>query len=131
MMAGMDNGGPRINGMNDGKMHPPGVGDPPDIETFLDDNKDRIDADPEANPYDDLRHYAYEGDGNSGGSLSSLNSGSDADADLEFEYLHNFGPRFKKLADMYGQETDSEEEEGVDNPAFRGKPGQGASESWC
>ena len=45
MMAGMDNGGPRINGMNDGKM-PPGVGDPPDIETFLDDNKDRIDADP-------------------------------------------------------------------------------------
>ena len=46
MMAGMDNGGPRINGMNDGKMHPPGVGDPPDIETFLDDNKDRIDADP-------------------------------------------------------------------------------------
>merc|ERR1711983_47771 len=68
MMAGMDNGGPRINGMNDGKM-PPGVGDPPDIETFLDDNKDRIDADPgsfqdffyqcqqlisEANPYDDL-----------------------------------------------------------------------------
>ena len=46
MMAGMDNGGPRITGMNDGKMHPPGVGDPPDIETFLDDNKDRIDADP-------------------------------------------------------------------------------------
>ena len=46
MMAGMDNGGPRINGMND-KMHPhPNIGDPPDIETFLDDNKDRIDADP-------------------------------------------------------------------------------------
>ena len=31
--------------------------------------------------------------GNSGGSLSSLNSGSDADEDLEFEYLNNFGPR--------------------------------------
>ena len=133
MMAGMDNGGPRINGMNDGKM-PPGVGDPPDIETFLDDNKDRIDADPgsfqdfiyqfitlhyqkliaEANPYDDLRHYAYEGDGNSGGSLSSLNSGED-DADLEFEYLHNFGPRFKKLADMYGRESDSDSDQDVSN----------------
>ena len=74
MMVEMDNGGPL------------------DIETFLDSNKDRVDADPEANPYDDLRHYAYEGDGNSGGSLSSLNSGED-DADLEFEYLHNFGPR--------------------------------------
>ena len=44
MMAGMDNGGPRITGMND--KHHPTVGDPPDIETFLDDNKDRIDADP-------------------------------------------------------------------------------------
>merc|ERR1719509_385557 len=111
--------------MNDGKMHPPGVGDPPDIETFLDDNKDRIDADPEANPYDDLRHYAYEGDGNSGGSLSSLNSGED-DADLEFEYLHNFGPRFKKLADLYGRESDSEDSEGGlehDNPAFYRGPG--------
>ena len=75
-------------------------------------NKDRVDLDPEANPYDDLRHYAYEGDGNSGGSLSSLNSGED-DADLEFEYLHNFGPRFKKLADMYGRESDSDSEEEV------------------
>ena len=89
MMAGMDNGGPIIPGMEPSK---PSIGDPPDIETFLDSNKDRVDADPEANPYDDLRHYAYEGDGNSGGSLSSLNSGED-DADLEFEYLHNFGPR--------------------------------------
>ena len=34
----------------------------------------------------------FQGDGNSGGSLSSLNSGTD-DADLEFEYLHNFGVR--------------------------------------
>jgi len=110
-------------------------GDPPDIQTFLNSNKDRVDADPEANPYDDLRHYAYEGDGNSGGSLSSLNSGED-DADLEFEYLHNFGPRFKKLADMYGRESDSEseQEEGADNPAFFPKPSTlppPGSESWC
>ena len=27
--------------------------------------------------------------------------------DLEFDYLHNFGPRFKKLADMYGEQPDS------------------------
>ena len=43
------------------------VGGPLDIETFLDSNKDWVDADPEAIPYDDLRLYAYEGDGNSGG----------------------------------------------------------------
>ena len=88
----------------------------PDIQTFLQTNKDRIDGDPEATPYDDLRHYAYEGDGNSGGSLSSLNSGT-SDADLEFDYLHNFGPRFKKLADMYGEQPDSsdDEEDGICN----------------
>lgn len=82
----------------------------PDIQSFLQSNKDRIDGDPEASPFDDLRHYAYEGDVNSIGSLSSLNS-SESDADLEFDYLHNFGPRFKKLADMYGEEPDSEDEE--------------------
>ena len=44
--------------------------------------------------------------------MSSLNSGED-DADLEFEYLHNFGPRFKKLADMYGRESDSDSDPDV------------------
>ena len=113
-MAGCDNGGPMISGgtLTEKPLPPVTPGDPPDIQTFLNSNKDRVDADPEANPYDDLRHYAYEGDGNSGGSLSSLNSGED-DADLEFEYLHNFGPRFKKLADMYGRESDSESEQEV------------------
>lgn len=33
------------------------------------------DNDPETNPFDDVRHYAYEGDGNTTGSLSSLASG--------------------------------------------------------
>lgn len=138
MMAGVgDNGGPIIPGgtITEKPLPPMTPGDPPDIQTFLNSNKDRVDADPEANPYDDLRHYAYEGDGNSGGSLSSLNSGED-DADLEFEYLNKFGPRFKKLADMYGRESDSEseQEEGADNPAFFPKPsalGPPGSESWC
>ena len=115
MMAGVgDNGGPIIPGgtITEKPLPPMTPGDPPDIQTFLNSNKDRVDADPEANPYDDLRHYAYEGDGNSGGSLSSLNSGED-DADLEFEYLNKFGPRFKKLADMYGRESDSESEQEV------------------
>jgi hypothetical protein len=134
MMAPMGNGD---LGHHPEKMLPPP--EAPDIQTFLTSNKERVDDDPDANPYDDLRHYAYEGDGNSGGSLSSLNSGTD-DADLEFEYLHNFGPRFKKLADMYGRESDSDEsEEGpdFDNPSFYPKPqqqpsaGPPGSESWC
>ena len=49
--------------------------------------------------------FTFQGDGNSGGSLSSLNSGTD-DADLEFEYLHNFGPRYATII-LIIQLTDS------------------------
>jgi hypothetical protein len=121
---------------------------PHDIGAFLIDKKDACDKDNDAYPNDDVRHYAYEGkiqvlinmlmlifhthsgDGNSSGSLSSLASCTD-DGDLKFNYLSNFGPRFRKfklsilisnerlmgfflktgkLADMYGEEpsdTDS------------------------
>ena len=119
---------------------------PPDIQSFLQTNKDRIDGDPDATPYDDLRHYAYEGDGNSNGSLSSLNSGT-SDADLQFDYLHDFGPRFKKLADMYGEEPDSEDDEEEEDDGLAMPPpppphhlhmghaaprgGGVPSESWC
>ena len=37
----------------------------------------------------------------------SIISSSYVLGDLEFDYLHNFGPRFKKLADMYGEQPDS------------------------
>lgn len=50
------------------------VGAAPDISGFLDDKKSVLDRDPDINPYDDVRHYAYEGDGNTSGSLSSLAS---------------------------------------------------------
>nr|CAD7576151.1 unnamed protein product [Timema californicum] len=43
--------------------------------------------------------------------------------DLNFDDLSNFGPRFRKLADMYGEDpSDEEEEENFHNAA---------SESWC
>lgn len=100
-------------------------GQVPDISQFLDDNKGRVDRDPDGLAYDDLRHYAYEGDGNSMGSLSSLASGTD-DGDLDFECLSDFGPRFKKLADMYGDHS-SESEDGEDGQ----QGGQSGSESWC
>lgn len=76
----------------------------PDIGGFLVGKKDTCDKDTDAHPLDDVRHYAYEGDGNSScSSLSSLASCTD-DGDLRFDYLSNFGPRFRKLADMYGEE---------------------------
>nr|CAD7447516.1 unnamed protein product [Timema bartmani] len=94
----------------------------PDICGFLDAKKKVCDNDPETYPFDDVRHYAYEGDGNSTGSLSSLASGTDEN-DLNFDDLSNFGPRFRKLADMYGEDpSDEEEEENFHNAA---------SESWC
>ncbi|XP_026332342.1 DE-cadherin isoform X2 [Hyposmocoma kahamanoa] len=88
----------------------------PDISNFLDDKKSILDRDSEICHHDDVRHYAYEGDGNTSGSLSSLASCTD-DGDLKFNYLSTFGPRFRKLADMYG---DSDEE--------RAGPHE---ESWC
>ena len=57
---------------------------------------------------DDKRLYAYEGEGNSVGSLSSLASCTDDD-ELEFDHLTEFGPRFRKLADMFRQNSSDEE----------------------
>ncbi|KAK0157584.1 hypothetical protein PV328_011310 [Microctonus aethiopoides] len=100
------------------KMAPDEV---PDICGFLDGKKESCDKDPDTNPFDDVRHYAYEGEGNSDGSLSSLASCTD-DGDLKFNYLSNFGPRFRKLADMYGEEPSDEDSDGVE---------ERESESWC
>ncbi len=86
----------------------PENGEGPDIQSFLQGNKNKVDNDPDGLPYDDVRNYAYEGDGNSMGSLSSLASGTD-DEDLNFDFLPAFGPRFKKLADMYGGQSSDDE----------------------
>ncbi|KAJ8963621.1 hypothetical protein NQ314_005521 [Rhamnusium bicolor] len=91
---------------------------PADTSGFLDTKKDTCDKDPDNVPYDDVRHYVYEGDGNSTGSLSSLASCTD-EGDLKFNYLSSFDLRFRKLADMYGE--DPSDEDSLD----------GGEESWC
>ncbi|XP_076032082.1 neural cadherin isoform X3 [Oratosquilla oratoria] len=98
------NGGPLM-----GKM-PYGPGGQPDVGVFISEHKNKADNDPNAPPFDDLRNYAYEGGGSTAGSLSSLASGTD-DNEQDFDYLNNWGPRFSKLADMYGHNESEEEED--------------------
>ena len=63
---------------------------------------DEADNDPNGPPHDSVREYAYEGGGSVAGSLSSLASTSDL-ADHNYDYLNDWGPRFTKLADLYGE----------------------------
>ncbi|XP_078543634.1 cadherin-7 [Lissotriton helveticus] len=64
------------------------------------------DIDAGAPPYDSLQTYAFEGNGSIADSLSSLGSVS-SNSDQNYDYLSDWGPRFKRLADMYGNSEDS------------------------
>ncbi|KAA0719254.1 Cadherin-10 T2-cadherin [Triplophysa tibetana] len=76
-----------------------------DVRDFIISRLQENDTDPFAPPYDSLATYAYEGNGSIAESLSSLES-SAAEGDHEYDYLYNWGPQFKKLADMYiGKDT--------------------------
>ncbi|XP_041917797.1 cadherin-15 [Alosa sapidissima] len=74
--------------------------DPTDIEDFINDGLEAADNDPNVPPYDTALIYDYEGDGSLAGSLSTLASAS-SDGDQDYDYLNDWGPRFKKLANMY------------------------------
>jgi hypothetical protein len=63
MMENGGSGGPKMPPILPLEKLPPPLPPVPGVKDFLDENKDRADMDPEGNPYDDLRHYAYEGDG--------------------------------------------------------------------
>ncbi|XP_029112178.1 cadherin-15 [Scleropages formosus] len=75
-------------------------GDPSDIEDFINNGLDAADRDPNVPPYDTALIYDYEGDGSVAGSLSSIASGS-SDEDQDYDYLNDWGPRFRKLANLY------------------------------
>ncbi|KAF7692834.1 cadherin-7a isoform X1 [Silurus meridionalis] len=76
----------------------------PDNGVFRDFIWERLkeaDVDPSAPPYDSLQTYAFEGSGSAAQSLSSLESLS-TDSEHNYDFLSDWGPRFKKLADLYG-----------------------------
>ncbi|KAM4614473.1 cadherin-11 [Discoglossus pictus] len=80
-----------------------------DVDDFINTRIHEADNDPTAPPYDSIQIYGYEGRGSVAGSLSSLESAS-TDSDLDYDYLQNWGPRFKKLADLYGSKDTCEDD---------------------
>ncbi|NXW72288.1 CAD15 protein, partial [Hirundo rustica] len=59
------------------------------------------DSDPSVPPYDTALIYDYEGSGSVASPLSSIVS-SLTDEDQDYDYLSEWGPRFRRLADLYG-----------------------------
>ncbi|PWA17978.1 hypothetical protein CCH79_00003965 [Gambusia affinis] len=84
------------------------IKDNTDVRDFINGRLQENDADPTAPPYDSLATYAYEGTGSLAESLSSLESTA-TEGDHDYDYLSNWGPQFKKLAEMYiGRSPDRE-----------------------
>ncbi|XP_029446175.1 cadherin-12 [Rhinatrema bivittatum] len=79
------------------------VEDNTDIKIFINQRLQENDGDPSAPPYDSLATYAYEGTGSVAESLSSIESLA-TEAEQDYDYLSDWGPRFKILAEMFGEE---------------------------
>ncbi|XP_029464468.1 cadherin-15 isoform X2 [Rhinatrema bivittatum] len=75
---------------------------PCDIEDFISEGLEAADNDPSVPPYDTALIYDHEGQGSLAGTLSSIAS-SLADSDQDYDYLSEWGPRFRRLADLYSQ----------------------------
>ncbi|NXE95075.1 CAD15 protein, partial [Menura novaehollandiae] len=74
---------------------------PSDIEDFINEGLEVADSDPSVPPYDTALIYDYEGSGSVASPLSSIVS-SLTDEDQDYDYLSEWGPRFRRLADLYG-----------------------------
>ncbi|KAJ8339991.1 hypothetical protein SKAU_G00346240 [Synaphobranchus kaupii] len=91
--------------------HPPGmrpVANSVDVDDFIKTRVVDADNDATAPPYDSIQIYGYEGRGSIAGSLSSLETVT-TDSDLDYDFLQSWGPRFKKLADLYGTKDSADD----------------------
>ncbi|KAM6942882.1 cadherin-8 [Xenentodon cancila] len=71
-----------------------------DVDEFINVRLHEADNDPTAPPYDSIQIYGYEGRGSTAGSLSSLETVS-SDSDQNYDYLREWGPRFRRLGELY------------------------------
>ncbi|KAF0046387.1 hypothetical protein F2P81_000020 [Scophthalmus maximus] len=69
------------------------------LQEFIRDRLQETDLDLTAPPFDSLQTYAFEGSGSAAGSLTSLHS---SESEQDYDFLTEWGPRFRKLADLYG-----------------------------
>ncbi|XP_063168803.1 cadherin-5 [Candoia aspera] len=83
---------------------PSGIGE---MGFMIEVKKDEADNDGDLLPYDTLHIYGYEGAESIAESLSSLGSGS-LDLDIDYDFLNDWGPRFKMLAELYGLEPNGD-----------------------
>ncbi|XP_049591872.1 cadherin-5 [Syngnathus scovelli] len=75
-----------------------------DMAAMIQVKKHDADHDREGFPYDTLHIYGYEGPESIAGSLSSLGSSSSGGSDSDYDFLSDWGPRFRTLAELYGVE---------------------------
>uniref|UniRef100_A0A8C5GHQ3 Cadherin-12-like n=2 Tax=Gouania willdenowi TaxID=441366 RepID=A0A8C5GHQ3_GOUWI len=81
--------------------------DSADIRDFINQRLKEHDVDNSAPPYDSLATYAYEGDGSVAESLSSIESVA-IDPEQDYDYLSDWGPRFKTLAGIFGEQSETQ-----------------------
>lgn len=81
--------------------------DSADIRDFINQRLKEHDVDNSAPPYDSLATYAYEGNGSVAESLSSIDSLA-IDLEEDYDYLNEWGPRFKTLAGIFGEQTETQ-----------------------
>lgn len=72
------------------------------LQEFIRDRLQETDLDLTAPPYDSLQTYAFEGSGSAADSLSSFSSLSSLESEQNYDFLREWGPRFRRLADLYG-----------------------------
>ncbi|XP_054456421.1 cadherin-5 [Anoplopoma fimbria] len=72
-----------------------------DMAVMIESKKDEADHDRDGFPYDTLHIYGYEGPESLAGSLSSLGSSSTG-SNMDYDFLSDWGPRFRTLAELYG-----------------------------
>uniref|UniRef100_UPI0037E79917 cadherin-12-like isoform X3 n=1 Tax=Semicossyphus pulcher TaxID=241346 RepID=UPI0037E79917 len=86
---------------------PPVSQDSADIRDFINQRLQEHDMDNSAPPYDSLATYAYEGNGSVAESLSSIES-LVIDPEEDYDYLNDWGPRFKTLAGIFGEQSETQ-----------------------